>query len=517
MKGSLLRICGLSGAGLLVAAALRPLFAAGPSMGWSLAAIAGGLLLSVWLVGDWERIADGLDRPAARYELGSAVEILLVFALVVGLAVLAGRRDQSWDWTRDRRHSLAPETLEVLDRLQQPIEVLAYYTRNSDDRGRFEGLGQRYAAASPKMRFEFVDPERQPWRSEGDGVFADETVILRSAQREERRIRPDEEELTNAVLQVTRSGTKRLLFSVGHGEHELDSDTSAGYGQAAQALRAAGYSLDPVRLYEHEELPEDADLLVVAGPRRPLGPREVALVEGFIDSGGALFLLLEPGHESGLEPLLSRWGLSSTDAVVVDLLAAAARGVATDPITDRYAPHEITGAIKLATLFRGARPVHADPEPPLGVLAWDLVQTSSEAFAETSPGEPHFDAEADPTGPFSLLAAAELRVSPAVDPAVAQGGEAAERRWARVVVSGDSDFAANGSFRLLGNADLFLNSVAYLAQELDLLDVHRSEGTGGQLRMSGSQVTLFAVASGLGLPALLAAFALGLWWWRRRL
>ncbi|HEY6462609.1 MAG TPA: hypothetical protein VIY73_20715, partial [Polyangiaceae bacterium] len=59
---------------------------------------------------------------------GQALQLVGIVAAVV-LAflanVLAARHFTRWDWTRDRRWTLSPATLDTLHTLEQPVEIWA--------------------------------------------------------------------------------------------------------------------------------------------------------------------------------------------------------------------------------------------------------------------------------------------------------------------------------------------------------------------------------------------------------
>src|SRR5262249_10920358 len=68
--------------------------------------------------------------------------------------------------------------------------------------------------------------------------------------------------------------------------------------------------------------------------------------------------------------------------------------------------------------------------------------------------------------------------APAASPSSTPSGTPtpdASTREARVVVFGDSDFATNTLLAVQANQDLFLNTVAWLAQDPDLISIHARE------------------------------------------
>jgi ABC-type uncharacterized transport system involved in gliding motility auxiliary subunit len=88
---------------------------------------------------------------------------------------------------------------------------------------------------------------------------------------------------------------------------------------------------------------------------------------------------------------------------------------------------------------------------------------------------------------------------------------------ARLVVFGDSDFAANGFFRLYGNGDLFLNVVNWLAADDEAISIRPKEARMSPLILNSEQEGAFFWVSVVILPGSALLVGLVAWQWRRRL
>jgi ABC-type uncharacterized transport system involved in gliding motility auxiliary subunit len=85
----------------------------------------------------------------------------------------------------------------------------------------------------------------------------------------------------------------------------------------------------------------------------------------------------------------------------------------------------------------------------------------------------------------------------------------------RVVVVGDSDFAANFGLGIQGNRDLFMNAVNWLAQQEGLIAVRPRSPEDRRLTMTADQLSRVSMLSIFIIPALI--FGAGVYtWWRRR-
>ena len=120
------------------------------------------------------------------------------------------------------------------------------------------------------------------------------------------------------------------------------------------------------------------------------------------------------------------------------------------------------------------------PTAPSGWTATELAKTGERAWGETgslSSGQVKFDPGQDLKGPVSLAATST------------KGSES------RVVVIGNSLFAANGYYRLSGNRDFALNAVSWVAKEESRISIRPKQRQGNHLFLSAEQkrtMTLFA-------------------------
>ena len=90
---------------------------------------------------------------------------------------------------------------------------------------------------------------------------------------------------------------KTVYFLEGHNERAIEGEeksAKASYARAAQALRSENYRVEPLLLAAKGSVPEDADVVIIAGATRPLlGPEHDAL-RAYLERGGAVLLLVDP-------------------------------------------------------------------------------------------------------------------------------------------------------------------------------------------------------------------------------
>ncbi len=453
----------LVGAALLAAAGLAMLLE--PEAVWLPAVNAGvgALLVAVSAV-----LNPDLFRQYGRW-LNAFWGGLLVLAILGMVNFLADRYPQRLDLTEGRLHSLAPLTIETLEALDKEVEALAFMEEGEDEELR--GLLEQYAVhGGGRFDFEFVDPDRDPARTQEYGVRAYNTLVLAAGAERQSLTELTEKEITNAMLKVLRDRRERVCFTVGHGERgvgNLESDL----GLLAERLREIDYVVgDSLFLAREARVPEDCRVLIVAGPRSPFLGHEVEAVRSYLQRGGSLLVLAEALEESGLDELMGEWGVVTGDDFVIDTSGIGSLfGLDfTIPVVTTYDDrHPIARRHRsgVMTFYELARSVELDSAAVAAnsATAAVLARTSSASWAETdlavldegSGGDRTVRLDdSDRRGPVGLgVAVADT----------AAGG--------RLVVFGDADFASNRYFDTQGNGDLALNAVSWLAEDEALISI----------------------------------------------
>jgi ABC-type uncharacterized transport system involved in gliding motility auxiliary subunit len=504
--------------------------------------IGGGVLILAHLLLRWEDIARGIGRRQLRYGGNTAVLVVAVLAILAGVNYVAYRRPLKKDLTKGQRYSLSDQTKKVVQGLKDDVGIL-YFQRAADvvvdpsaDRVR------DYQALSPHVKAEFVDPVAKPARArEYDARGPYPLVIVERAGKRERAQSGSEQDLTNALIKITREGKKTVCFAVGEGERDIDDSGDGGFSAARDALSKSQYETKKVLLARESKVPEDCTVMVVAGPETDMLPPVAAGVAAYVRAGGKALVLSDPPFKTprpNVDGLLKQFDLEPGADVVVDVSGMGQFFGTSEltPIAAEYPPHEITRGFRVMTAYHEARSMQAGTGGAGGATAQNLVQTSPASWAETDltlKPPVRLDEGKDKQGPVTLAAVATVTVaepvpspSPAASPAEgavpspspAEGQDeppTPPRKEGRMIGVGDSDFASNALFGFQGNRDFFLNLVAWLAQDSDLISVRPREPEDQKMFLTGAQRQSVVLLALLGLPG--AFLALGVWsWWKRR-
>jgi ABC-type uncharacterized transport system involved in gliding motility auxiliary subunit len=262
-------------------------------------------------------------------------------------------------------------------------------------------------------------------------------------------------------------------------------------------------------------------VLIVPGPKTRLLDEEIASVSEYLNNGGNALFMLDPFVETGLEPVLRRYGIILDNNIVLDPLSHFWAD-ASSPAVTQYNPHEVTRSLPL-TFYPGVRSLSPTPTRVPGTSVWPLVNTTKESFGETDPGRVSFNEKEDQIGPLTLMAASILRserIAGDVLITARESGnndapEAPPKAESRIIAVGDSDFATNSFFHILGNGNVFLNAVNYLTEQENLIGIEPRTYDQPRVNLTNRQMKGTFLLSVVLIPALLAIIGCAVWWRQR--
>jgi ABC-type uncharacterized transport system involved in gliding motility auxiliary subunit len=444
-----------------------------------------------------------------------AIAVLGIIAFVEAISV---RRSYRFDLTANKRYSLSPQSQQLLASLPQPVKATAFYQDTQAGREAAKDLLDQYAYYGKQFTYEFIDPDRNPGLAKRYGIASYGTIVLESGTKEEKVLSADEENLTNALLKVIREGKKVVYFLEGHGERSINASERDGYAEAKRAIESQNYEVKALSLFTEGKLPDDASILIIAGPRKDLLEPELAEITRFIERGGKVMFLLDPEAAPGLPRYLSNFGIQVVEGVIVDPVSRFFGMEYSTPVITSYEEHPITRNFEVVSFFPLALAVKTTEKMPERVSAQVLAKTSPNSWLERGQderagiargeGRLAYHEGVDEKGPVPVAAVATVTTP-------AEGGDK-EPRKARIVVFGDSDFASNNYLNLSGNRDLFLNTVSWLAEEENLIAIRPKEGGQFFTPVTADQERLIFWLSLVALPAAVVGAGVATFLWRRQ-
>ena len=487
-----------------------------------------------------------MRKQAVRYTISGVVAVGLVIALTVMANWLAGRRYMRADWTSTQLYTLSDKTKNILSNQGEEIRVIVFMTPATSMYDQVHELLERYKAASDKITVEFIDPEREPLKTQQLAeqfgvqvadtvvfVFGDRTKYVTSDQMAEMdysgmqygqgptmRAFKGEEQFTSAILSLVAPEVPKVYFVTGHGE----ASTAAAGGGAGdrglsvltQALQRDNMEIADVSLLSGD-VPEDADVIAIVGPTRAYTEPEITALGAYLDRGGRLLVALDPLIDTDgtmrwtrLEALLAGRGVIVHDDLVVDPSRRLPFYDLSAVYLEDFGNHPITQGLEgFAVLFTVARSLEAD-----GGSATVLVQTSNEGWGEANlgmllRGEPVAVDEDDHPGPAAVGVAVE-RLTAAADEVSDEAGDDESYR----LVFGDSDFLTDLDIANAGNAVLATNAFDWLVAREDLVGIPPRDVEQVSVFLTRQQMRNLGLLVLIAMPG--TAILAGILVWRRR-
>lgn len=494
-----------------------------------------------------------------RAELGSmlrqrrgeiALYALGLVCAFVAIAWLSLRFTYRIDMSEGGQFSLSPQTVTMLKKIDKPVHIVFFHDPMMRETVE---LYQQAADLNKLITVEFFDPMLNPAQARTMGVQFAGTALMRSENRKLQVNGGSETDIANGILRISRGSTQRLCFLDGHGEPdpfsleshdhmEGDAGHSHGLGskfviheqhgmaKARTALESMNYTVTKVSLMHSGASLADCALVIVVGPKAPLLPNEITAVREYLDKGGNAFFLFDPFVRTGLEPVMQEIGVNLDDDIVIDEASHFWADPSAPAVSD-YNRHQVTQGLPMS-FFPGARSLSPTEKRVPGSAVIPLVNSSKESFGEFTPDRIKFDEGRDQKGPNTIMVLLTRKPVSAVTSAMIQhgadkagvAGATAEdvggkpgtaARKSRIAISGDSDFATNSFFNIMGNGALFLNTVNYLAAQENLIGVEPRSHDIPRVNMTNRQMKATLFLCVILIPALLAVVGIAVWWKQR--
>lgn len=526
-------------------------------MGWPqmtlLGLSAAGLV--AWFVFSLESLRLWLKKRSTQFAIGLAITAVMCLVLLGTVNWLATAYNVKKDLTKNQFHTLSDQTKKIAEGLKENITIRVWSTavdRMSANVDMRRFLDNYESAGKGKIKVEIKNPNEDRPGSAADNIKRDNIIVVKSSSGRESRIEnftdtKGEELLTNAIMQAIKGRKKTLCFLSGHGEVGLGDSEAQGMSQIKSQLTASTYETKDVALATAEKMPEDCELLVVAGPRSEAAEREVKMIRGYLDGGGKGIFMMGAGTPAGWRKVAADYGVSVRSDLIIDPrvqppIAIATKNYAQDvdvvrsfnrlvifpetsslEITDKPKDGETlktfissesytfakTGDLKN---IKTIRPTPADMRGPLPVavlITKPVVATELKSAPEAAPIKGKEPKKAAPSNHGSLLKKFSL-ISEAVaadgdeipvgtdsdeEPLPSSGagspakdGPKDQKTEMSLIVFSNHNFVMNSFVGQMGNMDLFLNSVNFLLKDQDLIGIRPREVRQASLELSAESL-----------------------------
>lgn len=456
-------------------------------------------------------------KVTSKTRLYSRINSMIMLVLIVSLAGLLGWLStlNPWqlDWTRSGRHTLSDASKQVLEKMNDPIEITAYAREDAGLRDAIKKIVGRYQQVKPDIKLHFVNPDAVPDEVRNLGIGVNGELVIRYQDRSQHVQSDEEEEFTNALHRLARGAEQWLALIEGHGERSPLGQANFDLNIWVQQLTNRGFRIQPLNLANIQAIPENTQVLIIAGPRVDFLTGETSLITDYLEKGGNLLWLTDPPATlHNLDALAEYLHIRIAPGTIIDF---AGQLIGLDDPTivlqtsSLYPPHPVTQDFDYTTFFPTATAISHEEND-----IWEfspLISTADHTWLETGDleGDVNFDEADDEAGPLDIAISLERKIDLAE-------GENQVSKQQRIVVMGDGDFLSNTYVNNSGNLDLGIRIINWLGGDDDFISIPARIAKDTQLELSPYAAIIIGFGFLIILPLALLATGLAIWWRRRK-
>ena len=503
-REELARFIGTTGIAMLVAGYLRYSIQ-GELLTFSKVVLAiGALCLLASIVIGFGGILRFFSKRSSQLGTNTTILSVVVIALLVIVNFVGFRHHKRFDLTTEKLYTLSDQTRQVVGGLQKDVTIVRF---DKSPNAALDDQMAEYTSLSRHLKFQNIDPQQKPEVAQQYGATRMGDVILASGPRKEHLETgaTSEEDITGAIIKVTQDKVKTVCFVTGHGEKSLTDDGEDGYSHLDAGLKKENYVTRTLNLVSENGVASDCSVVVIAGPTQQFFPQEAEMLNQYLAGSGKGLILVDPQTDPKLGEIFQAWNTNVGDNVVIDSsgvgsLLGAGPAI---PLVTTFGESPITkNFARSMTFFPLARTVSIADKSKTDPQIVELLKTSPQSFTvpNLKQGQNKLTFNPDTAGPLSLGVAASRK---------AEGGEA------RVVVIGNSTFAANPYVGLQKNGDLFYNTIDWLAQDENLISIRPKSQTNRRVTLTQGQSSALTWLDLIILPGIVIFSGVYIWWKRR--
>ena len=538
----------LAGAGvsLAIGGALLLLFgftSAGPGF-----AVLGLILLVVFgfLEPDSMRAFAGQGELQAGTKAVAQAVLVVAAVILINLVVRDRLANAKVDVTKGKVNTLAPQTITVLNSLDQPVTATVWYAQQASEMDTAFNLLKQYHNINSRLTVQRFSTLERPDLLAKQKATAGSVVFEYQNRAPQITTVATEQDFTTSLLRLSTGKSPKAYFLTGHGEGDITTISQSGssftalkqlldkQGITATSLNLAagaggtlnpggpalGASPSPAATSSPAPsatpapapgaaVPADADEVVILDPQASFSDAELASLGAYLDRGGHLLVSSPPLAKNNLNKLVSKYGLSFGGGIVLDQqLHYQSTSAAQVLLITQFGRSVVTtGLDTLPVILLGATSVEG--QAPTGYTLAPLISTMGDACMRVDLSITTAACQSsDRKGPFSLAATLE------------QGNAKSGSRPIRIVAFGGAGFAsdliASQNPPPPGNLQLMVNAVNWLAGQDKVINIPARTATPEAVFLTDAQRQLILIGYPFLLPLLVAAYGVSVYLRRRR-
>jgi gliding-associated putative ABC transporter substrate-binding component GldG len=278
---------------------------------------------------------------------------LLISGIIVVINLLGNEYHLRWDLTEDHQYTLSAATKDILNKLEEPVTIRAYFSKNlpphvGKTRQDFQDLLVEYASLSDgQIQYEFIDPNSRESNEQDATEKGIQPVLINVREKDQVKqqkaflgatvqlgdksevipfVQPGaamEYSLSTAIKKIAIDKKPVIGFLQGHGEAPM-----VEMGQAMQQLNVL-YDPIEINMTDSTDIPSHINTIALIRPADSIPENHLRQLDTFLSRGGRLLIAMNRvtadfralngmAVNTGLESWLRQKGLEVVDNFIVD-------------------------------------------------------------------------------------------------------------------------------------------------------------------------------------------------------
>jgi ABC-type uncharacterized transport system involved in gliding motility auxiliary subunit len=472
-----------------------------------------GVFVLIGIYFEKDIIVEFLSLKTTKHGMNMGTAILLVIVLLAAVNYIAYSKNKKWDVTLDKLNSLSPQTIQIVKGLNKELKLVGFFKDGQPEIERtkevFLDVAEKLKFENSNIKIEIYDPDKRPDLKKQYNISSlGDVVILYDGKQKLisvlNMLQPEEaeESLINNIFVLTANNGKAIYFTTGHKELDINSDDAEGIGHLKKSLADLNYDIKTINLLETAKIPDDAQIVIMAGPKLPVYDGEIQSIKAYAKNGGHILVLADPGEKHNISKLADIFGVDYKNNYIIDFTGLRVAGTQYLAVGLSYPSQTgITRGFKANTNFNITSEV--DFKPMENVKHEVIVASSPQSITRTTLSEDiQLDSAKDKPKARNIAVVAEGKL------------EESQKNF-KAIFYGDASFINNNDIQIsMMNRDLILNTIAYLADQKELISVRPKKVELSAFFITDIQTTILMIAY-IMIPVFCIMTA-GVLWYRRR-
>jgi hypothetical protein len=267
-----------------------------------------------------------LDTRRLRAALRSGLGIALAIVFCFSAAYVTAERNLKVDLAYFRSARAGSATKKLVAALDQPVQVYLFFPPANEVAELVASYFADLTRESSQLSVSRLDQAVEPARAHELGVSGNGVIVVARDKRREQlpmpvklesargKLRTLDQDVYKRLVTVSR-GTRVAYFVQGHEERTFSNVDETDHRVTVHLLRdllsELGFQSKELSLAQGlgNDVPADAGLVLMLGPKRPLLPAEADSLQRYFERKGRLLVALDPEGGDAAAALLDRLSL----------------------------------------------------------------------------------------------------------------------------------------------------------------------------------------------------------------